>query len=115
MADIVDDKKPRQITVGGQTYSVDNLPDELDVPLRKPVVIGDQTYDTLKLREPTAGEFDRMAKAATSSGSGALLQLIADVSGLALPVIKKIGVRDMNEAGEYLMGFIQPGQTMQIS
>lgn len=86
-----------------------DLPDSKVITLRHPVTIGDQVYDTLELREPTAGEFEKMTKMASSNAAGAMLQLIADVSGIALPVIKKIGVRDMNEAGEYLMGFIQSG------
>jgi hypothetical protein len=85
------------------------LPDSKTIILRQPVVVGDQSYDSLDLREPTAGDFEKMTKLSASNPAGALLQLIADVSGVALPIIKKIGVRDMNEAGEYLMGFIQSG------
>lgn len=92
-----------------------NLPDELTIPLRKLITIGDQVYDALVLREPTAGEFEKMTKLATTNPAGALILLISLVSGIALPIINRIGVRDMNQAGDYLMGFIQPGLPTQTS
>lgn len=92
-----------------------DIPESKVITLRTPVTIGDQVYDTLELREPTAGEFEKMAKLASANAAGAMLQLIADVSGIALPIIKKIGVRDMNEAGEYLMGFIQAAPQTRTS
>ena len=86
------------------------MPETLTITLRKPVVIGDQVYDRLELREPTGGEFRKMTKQASSDPAGALIELIAAVSGIAPPIIEKIGVRDVNAAGEYLMFFIQSGQ-----
>jgi hypothetical protein len=85
-------------------------PETLTITLRKPVVIGDQVYDHLDLREPTSGEFRKMSKLAASDPAGSLIELISAVSGIAVPIIEKIGVRDMNDAGNYLMFFIQSGQ-----
>jgi len=89
--------------------------DEMTITLRKPITVGDQVYETLELREPTAGEFQKMTKVAAADPAGGLLALISMVTGIAPPIISKIGVRDMNAAGEFLMGFIQPGQPTQTS
>ncbi len=90
-------------------------PDELTITLRKPITVGDQVYDVLELREPTAGEFEKMTKLASTNPTGSLILLISLVTGIALPIINRIGVRDMNAAGEFLMGFMQPGQPTQTS
>jgi hypothetical protein len=91
------------------------LPEQLTITLRKPIKLGDETVETLELREPTAGEFKKFAKLAPSDPSGALVALISMVSGHAPPIIDRIGVRDMNAAGEYLMAFIGPSQPTQTS
>ena len=90
-------------------------PDELVITLRKPVVVGDQVCDTLNLREPTAGEFEKFAKLASTNAAGAILALISWVSGVAPPIVQKIPVRDMTRASEYLMGFMKSGQLTQTT
>jgi hypothetical protein len=91
------------------------LPEQLTITLRKPLTLGDQTVEALELREPTAGEFKKFTKQAQSDPSAALVALIAMVSGVAPPIIDRIGVRDMNAAGEYLMAFMGPSQPTQTS
>jgi len=101
----------KKIKVCGVEYdSIDEIPEALTMPLRKPVKIGDQIYEALNLREPTAGECSKMARKAETDPTGALIDLISMVSGIAPPIIEKIGVRDMREAGQYLAVFTNPGQ-----
>jgi hypothetical protein len=105
------------ITLNGQEYSKDDLPGELTFTLRKPIDLtkGGESIDTFELREPTAGEFEKMTKLASSNPAGSVILLISLVTKQPLPVINAMGVRDMNEIGEYLMGFIQPGRSTGIS
>lgn len=91
------------------------LSEQLTITLRKPVKMGDEMLETLELREPNAGEFKKFTKQAQSDPSAALVALIAMVSGVAPPIIDRIGVRDMNAAGEYLMAFMQPSQPTEKS
>jgi hypothetical protein len=86
------------------------LPEQLTITLRKPVDLKDGKLEAIELREPNAGEFKRFTKRAESDAGAALVQLIAEVAGHPVPIIDRLGVRDMNEAAEYLMGFIQPSQ-----
>ena len=104
------DKKT--IILNGQEYPKDNLPGELTFTLRKPIELtkGGESIEILELREPTAGEFEKMTKLASSNATGSLILLISLVTKQPVPVINAIGVRDMNEIGGYLMGFIQPDQ-----
>ena len=108
-------EKKSSLVINGQTYPLDDLPDAITMALRKPVVIGDQTYDVLELREPLAGEFQKFTKIAATDPAGALIILIASVTGIAEPIIKKIGVRDMNLASTYLTGFMQGDQQTEMS
>jgi hypothetical protein len=82
------------------------LPDELTIALRKPLKHGDVDIHELNLREPNAGEFEKFAQKATTAPASALLGLLASVANIPPPIIAKLGVRDMNAAGEYLMGFM---------
>lgn len=87
-------------------------PEELVLPLRKPVVIGKGadalTYDKLILREPTAGELEK-ATTSTTSDIGMSITLISLVAGVPRGVAEKIGQRDLKEANEYLAGFTEDG------
>jgi hypothetical protein len=91
------------------------LPEQLTLTLRKPITLGDNTIETLELREPNASEFKKFSKQASSDPAAALVALIANVSGVAPPIIDRIGVRDMNAAGEYLMAFMGPSQPTEKS
>jgi len=85
------------------------LQDELVITLRKPVKLGAEIYESLTLREPTAGEVEK----ATAEGGGQkfINTLVGLVAGVPRPAIDKIGVRDVAQAGDYLLGFINAGQT----
>jgi hypothetical protein len=91
------------------------LPEQLTLTLRKPITLGGDTIETLELREPNAAEYKKFTKQASSDPVGAMVALIAMVSGVAPPIIDRIGVRDMNAAGEYLMAFMGPSQPTEKS
>lgn len=88
-------------------------PEEKILKLRKPVTIGSGeaaiTYESLTLREPTAGELDKAMAASTNIGIGIMLiSLVAAVPKLA---VEKLCQRDFTEANEYLGGFTDDGLT----
>jgi hypothetical protein len=90
-----------------------NQPEEKTIKLRKPVTIGSGdasvTYDSLNLREPTAGELDKAMAASTNIGIGIMLiHLIAQIPKMA---VEKLSQRDFTEANEYLGGFTDDGRT----
>lgn len=84
---------------------------EWTLPLRKavrdPIEGGD--ISEIHLREPTAGELEKIGKA--GSGTGAAIDAIVIVSGKTRRTIESIGARDLKQAERYLLGFIQDGQT----
>lgn len=78
-------------------------PDERLITLRKPVKIGDITYDTLQLREPTAAEWEQWDGL---EGVKADVKAVAVVSGVPEPAIRQIGSRDLLEAARFIAGFL---------
>lgn len=69
------------------------LEDEITITLSKPVVMGKAenavTYDEIKLREPTAGEMEKAARADTMIGSA--ITLISLVGAIPRSVVEKVG------------------------
>lgn len=83
----------------------DTLEIELDAPLQG-LKGGDVV--SLCLREPTAGEYDRFLKNMQQNGAyGAMLLLLADMSGVLQTEIKKVGVRKIAEADRFISGFLR--------
>lgn len=84
-----------------------DLPDELLLPLRRPLVTAKGEVSTLSLREPTAGEIDKFTRTMAREGNiAAMLGLITAVSGIDKPLLEKLGARDFVKASEYLDGFM---------
>jgi hypothetical protein len=75
------------------------------ITLREPIKFGDKTYETIDLKEPTAGQIDK-AQRITTSPAASNIELIAQVSGLSARVIEKVPATEYNEASEYLAFFI---------
>lgn len=71
--------------------------------LRKPVTTGGKTYETLELREPTAGELEQASKAATNLG--VVITLIAIVAKVPRIAVEALCQRDLREAGDFLDSF----------
>ncbi len=88
-------------------------PEEKILHLRTPVSLGKGAeaivYETLTLREPTAGELEKATRADTNIGVG--ITLISLVAGIPRPAAEKLSNRDFQEANEYLGGFTVIGPT----
>ncbi|WNC90959.1 phage tail assembly protein [Paraburkholderia sp. FT54] len=88
-------------------------PEEKTIKLRKPVKLGsgetEVVYDSLNLREPTAGELDKAMSASSNIGIG--IMLIHLISGVPKSAVEKLCQRDFTEANEYLGGFTDDGPT----
>lgn len=82
--------------------TADDIPEELTIKLRKPVMLGDIAYTELRLREPTVGE---MIQLGADEGWKADAKAIALISGVPEPAVCNIGVRDGKRAAEYLGRF----------
>lgn len=74
----------------------------LVIALRTPVTLGDQVYDTLRLREPTGAE---MIAVDVKRGWALELALIALVSGVPEPAVLKIGAQDLNQGRKFMERF----------
>ncbi len=77
--------------------------DEKTIPLRKPVKIGDITFDKLDLREPTAGELEKASNATTQIG--VVISLISLVARIPRGAAEKLCQRDLREASDFLGSF----------
>ena len=78
------------------------IPDEMVITLRKPVSLGGETWSTLSLREPTGAEWllwDNL------TGVEANIKAISTVSAVPEPVVRQIGVRDLQQATAFLNHF----------
>lgn len=83
------------------------MEEQKTITLRKPVTLGTQTWETLELREPTAGELKRASGTLNAAESNILL--ISIVAKVPVPAVEMIGARDFKEATEYLAGFTADG------
>lgn len=79
------------------------------INLRKPVMLGDITYASLELREPTAGELEKSSTSATSN-IGVVINLISTVAKVPRKVVESLCQRDFKEAGDFLDSFSKADQ-----
>lgn len=86
--------------------------DEITITLSKAVTIGKAenaiTYEEIKLREPTAGEMEKAARADTAIGSA--ITLISLVAAVPRSTVEKFSKRDLVAANKFLEGFTDAGQ-----
>lgn len=81
----------------------DEIPDELEISLRKAIEFGGIRYDRIIIREPTAGqmlEWDKL------TGHEADVKAVAVVSGLPEPAVKLLGSRDFTKAAKHIASFL---------
>ena len=78
--------------------------DEITIQLRKPVALGDITYSTLDLKEPTAGQLEKAASSSSSS-VGMVINLISTVAVVPRKVVEGLCQRDFKEASDFLEAF----------
>lgn len=77
------------------------------ISLRKAIKFGEETYTSITLREPTAGEVKRSMD--TGEGMGQLVALISAVAAVPFQVVEKMGFRDFKEAAAYVALFTGDG------
>lgn len=83
--------------------TLDDIPDELTVTLRKPVTHANTTYSELRLREPTVADLKWSAEGAL--GMDQMARLIFKVAGVPLAAVDQLSVRDFRRCDDYLRGF----------
>ncbi len=100
-----------------QKDDMDDLPDEMTLTLRKSVDCGaGHVLHELTLREPTTGEIDQFMRKHDQEGPMAAMNLLISlVSGVDLPFVKRIGIRDAKKAGDFLANFIDDGRETGVS
>lgn len=89
------------------------VPDTLTIELSKSITLGgggdDTVFTEIVLREPNLEQLSTFIKKASKDGAlEAMKALVSSVSGVPLPVLAKIGVRDYYKAQAYLTEFISP-------
>ena len=77
--------------------------DEFTLELRKPLVVGEVTYASLKLREPTAGELSKANK--QSDPIDTMILLISMIAMVPKTAIEQMTQRDLEEAADFLGHF----------
>jgi len=87
----------------GEALPAVMLADEKTITLRKPLKVGDVTYDHLDLREPTAKDLAEASKAGNDVEQAiALISRIAKVPKIA---IDQLSQRDLKEAADFFDRF----------
>lgn len=87
---------------------MENFEEEKTLTLRKPVKVGDVEYDSLELREPTAGELSKANKQADPiDASIMLISLVAKVPRAA---VEGLCQRDLEDAADFLGRFSDASQ-----
>ncbi len=91
------------------------IQDQMTIELSKSVSLkggGDETvYSEISLHEPTVSQLSQFIKQTQKANSNAIESmkfLISIVSGIPLPVIDLVGVRDFYKAQDYMIAFITP-------
>ncbi|MBB4863353.1 hypothetical protein HNP46_002200 [Pseudomonas nitritireducens] len=88
------------------------MQDTLIITFSKPISLGKgddaQVYETVELREPTAGELEKASRADTSIGIA--INLIGLIGKIPRSVVEKMSQRDLRQANEFLSGFSDGGQ-----
>lgn len=77
------------------------------ITLRKPVTLGENTYDKLELREPLAGEIAKASVAPTNTDVA--INLIAAVAKVPRRVAEQLCQRDLQEANDFFGSFSSDG------
>jgi hypothetical protein len=77
--------------------------DELTIVLKKPIKLGDITYESLTLRELTLDETDRAMR--MDSKLSMLALMISCAAGIPLLVAKQMKISDSLKADKFLSAF----------
>lgn len=92
------------------------MQEEKNIPLRKPIVLGNVTFAELNLREPVAEELSKAIAYGGNNNAAVAISLISQVAGVPMAVANKLCQRDFAEANDFLTGFGLAGlETGEIS
>src|SRR5260364_384229 len=80
--------------------TMDGMDETEIIPLHKSVKVGEITYETLTLREPTAGQLEKASQATTQIGVA--ISLIALVAKVPRAVIEHLCQRDLKTISDFL-------------
>lgn len=87
------------------------MQDTLTITLKKEVEFNEEKFYELALREPYGSEIEQMTKDMKKDGEyTAILKLVAAVSDVPLPAVRKIGSSDIKKASDFLLAFIDDSQ-----
>lgn len=78
--------------------------DTLVLGLKKPVIIGGKSYETLALREPNAMEMRKAA--AAESGIAQTMMLCQMVAGVPMMVVEQMTTTDIRRADAFFARFL---------
>lgn len=88
------------------------VPDELTITLSKSITLRgseETVISEISLHEPNVSQLSQFIKKTQKENAiDAMKYLISIVSGLPLPVLDQIGVRDFYAAQDYMILFITP-------
>ncbi len=82
-------------------------PETLTLTFRTPISVNGKDYDAIELREPTCSEVESMTK--EKGDMAQIIKLIALVGGVPQGVVRGMRISELNEASQYLMGFMKAG------
>lgn len=86
--------------------------DTLTIVFAKALLLGSgenaQAYESVELREPTAGELEKATRADTQIG--VVINLVSSVGRIPRGVAEKIGQRDLSKASTFFGTFTDAGQ-----
>lgn len=80
------------------------MPDEEKTFTFKPVTVGDMTYDTIVLREPTVGD---MMKISLLRGMEGIVSLVHMISGVPRAAILLLPISVLRQCNAYLEQFTE--------
>ena len=78
--------------------------DQKIIPLRKPLTLGELSFDSITVREPTIDELDQALKQPTQIATA--MALLATVSGIPIALIKKVPTSEFTQATNALSSFM---------
>lgn len=86
-------------------------PADFDMPLRAPVSLGGETYDSLSLREPTGDEWEKILAVPEAQRRRKAVSLVA---GVPMGACALMGIGDLVRAEAYLNSFFETGQLIGV-
>lgn len=77
----------------------ETLPDSKKITLKEPIELDGNSYTSITLNEPTAGQIETSRKA--GGGDANVIRLIALCSGTPETVVRQMKARDYREAARF--------------